>query len=562
MGEKLVNEAERHEAVNERISELHNKEDAKHDKKIDKVIDKTVDKVINENNRHDNRIENIEEKYEKGLEKLSEKEAKKQDSIANNTTTSKASVNIETNNATSSKTNIEINVNGETKSEAVASQEGQKAADKTTLNPVIESVSHQETIQSHTQTTTVYENGKIVEGKTETEVYRNGTLSVNGETIETPKQNMQAMKDEYAQSVQAMKDEYAQSVQEMKDEYAQNMAETQAELEQYVQEGYTKVPHGVYKIGENGTFNYSCINCPRAAINLLPDEIRSSTDPMASVHAGSELYMKTQAYRDLMGQENLTPGETKFVEDYKELLKEYRLSFDGNVLERGYNDSEVHRVDGVKYQFNENGVNISTNTNLSEIEQENKVYIDILERSEKGEMRFGAEERKFIQEHKDNMAEQNLYHTADGNLVKLSDDITVTPKGTAYSIGEGGVKEEGIYGYKNSMKDFLTEAKNCLGEDAKAKEVLEFKTFLIQDEIYKDITSKEASGVEFTAEQKESIAKFKQQHEEKFSALQEKHNLERGDNGKIAVSQNTTQTAETTKVQGNVVMQNRGGAEL
>jgi hypothetical protein len=112
------------------------------------------------------------------------------------------------------------------------------------------------------------------------------------------------------------------------------------------------------------------------------------------------------------------------------------------------------------------------------------------------------------------------------------------------------------------MKDFLTEAKNCLGEDAKAKEVLEFKTFLIQDEIYKDITSKEASGVEFTAEQKESIAKFKQQHEEKFSALQEKHNLERGDNGKIAVSQNTTQTAETTKVQGNVVMQNRGGAEL
>jgi hypothetical protein len=84
----------------------------------------------------------------------------------------------------------------------------------------------------------------------------------------------------------------------------------------------------------------------------------------------------------------------------------------------------------------------------------------------------------------------------------------------------------------------------------------------MQDEIYKDIIAKEASGVEFTVGQKEAIAEFKHTHEERFSALQEKHNLERGDNGKISVSKTTEQPHAATRNNSEVTMQKSGGIDL
>ena len=516
MGEKLVNNAERHEARSEQISELAEKEAYKHDKKVERIIDKTVDKVLDEDRRHDKRVENIEENYEKGLEKLAEKNSKNQGNT-DNTSEAQTSVDINISNSTGGKTNIEVN------------------------------------ISDNNEKTIVNDTSNVVKATNE------GTVEVSKESY---KQLSESMNEKFAQVTKDMDERFGETAKDWQEKMDEHRAEIQAKHEQYIQEGYTEVPHGVYKINENGSFNYSCVNVPRAAINLLPDEVRSSTDQMSNIRAGSELYMKTQAYRDLMGQENLTPGEAKFVEGYKELLKEYRLAFDGNVLERSHNDSEVHRNDGVKYQFSDSGVSISTHTNLSEIEQENKVYLDLQDRQSNGEMRFGAEERKFIQQHMENMKEQGLYHTPDGKMVELSTDVTVTPKGPAYSISDSGVKEEGLYGYKNSMQNFVTEARECLGDDAKAKDVLEFKNFLMQDEIYKDIIAKETSGVEFTAEQKEAIAEFKQVHEERFSALQEKHNLERGNNGKIAVSKTTEQIPQTPRNNSGATLQTADSMDL
>ena len=93
--------------------------------------------------------------------------------------------------------------------------------------------------------------------------------------------------------------------------------------------------------------------------------------------------------------------------------------------------------------------------------------------------------------------------------------------------------------------------------------ILEFlDTSELSDEIYKDITAKEASGVEFTAGQKEAIAEFKQGHKERFAALQEKHNLERDSNGKIAVSKAAEQTPQTPKNNSGATLRTSGGMDL
>ncbi len=464
----------RHDAKSSKLEEKMAKEDNKYNDNMEKIVDKTSADIVDEETRHGEKVAKITEKYEKGLEKLNADQSTQQPA----------------------QDQQETKVPQKTSDEAIRS--GQTVVTKSSSRVVIENGVFVE--NSSQTTTTIYsEDGTILEQTTNTQGQPQKTTEGVSQTPETV---LEKSSEETQQKLEKSATEF------------QNP-------QQYTEDGYTQIEDGVYKINADGSVEYSFNYCPNAALEMLPDDVKNS--PSASLIAKG-VYAQTQVYRDLMTQDTLSPEETIFVENYKEMIKDYGLAFDDSGrLGRAYHDTDVHRNDGVKYQCTTDGLTILSDKGLPEVEARNKVYIDLVDRGENET--FGVAERDFMNNFEKEMQSQNLYHNAKGDLVEVPDNVTVSRGGMAYSINSDGVKEEGLYGYNHTAQDYMSEARSILGSDAKAGELIKMKNLLMHADIMEDIKSREASGESFTPEQKASITQFKENYEKSFDALRENHIL-------------------------------------
>ncbi|MBQ7304023.1 MAG: hypothetical protein IJW75_03805 [Alphaproteobacteria bacterium] len=80
-----------------------------------------------------------------------------------------------------------------------------------------------------------------------------------------------------------------------------------------------------------------------------------------------------------------------------------------------------------------------------------------------------------------------------------------------------------------------------LGEDAKAREYMEVKSFLANDDVYHDLKARQEAGETFSQREQNAINKFMANHERNEANISQKYGIIRGEDGEMHKS-NTQQT--------------------
>ena len=135
--------------------------------------------------------------------------------------------------------------------------------------------------------------------------------------------------------------------------------------------------------------------------------------------------------------------------------------------------------------------------------------------------------------------EQNITYNEKGEEVVLKDNVRVTEDGAAYKIKANVVLEKSVYG--TNPQDYLADARSLLGEDAKAREYMEVKSFLANDDVYHDLKARQEAGETFSQREQNAINKFMANHERNEANISQKYGIIRGEDGEMHKS-NTQQT--------------------
>ncbi|MBE6451726.1 MAG: hypothetical protein E7016_07190 [Alphaproteobacteria bacterium] len=262
----------------------------------------------------------------------------------------------------------------------------------------------------------------------------------------------------------------------------------------------------------------------------------------------SVLVCQEDLYNQIMDKETKTPGETEFIKYHEQRLDAWGLTHDKQgELVRMYASTAVHDADGVSYRFDKDGLHILDNNHLSDFKARDKVYQDLF--TDRGGSHLGATEAQFIREHSEDMSHRGLMHNSDGRLVKVDDNVKITHDGAAYRINANIVPEKNVYGL--SSQDYMSDAKELLGDTSKAADRMAVKSFLINDDIYHDLKLRQEAGETFSASEQSAITKFMTSHEQSETTLSEKYGIVRGDDGemhKAPAQENTSVKAVTQSI--------------